>query len=128
MFELELIPPAEIEVIPPRFELHPKEKFAGFEPPPQTIPPSFGHAREWLEASKTGKPTTTGFDYSGPLAETVLLGNVAYRAGEKLQWDAKNLKATNCPEADQFLRREYRSGWELDKRAIPTEAPTEQTG
>ena len=80
---------------------------------PQTIPPSIGHAREWLEACKTGGSTTCGFGYSGPLTETVLLGNVAYRAGEKFQWDAKNLKATNCPEADHFIHREYRSGWAL---------------
>jgi hypothetical protein len=43
----------------------------------------------------------------------VLLGNVAYRTGQKLQWDAKNLKATNCSEADRFIRREYRKGWTL---------------
>lgn len=103
----------EIEVVPPRFELHPKEKFADFQPPPQTIPRSIGHAREWLVACKTGSPTTTNFDYSGPLTETVLLGNVAYRTGEKLHWDAENLKATNCPKADQFIRREYRQGWTL---------------
>ena len=104
---------SEIEVIPPRFELHPKKKFADSQPPPRTIPRSIGHAREWLEACKTGRPTTTDFDYSGPLTETVLLGNVAYRVGEKLQWNAENLKATNCPEADRFIRRTYRKGWTL---------------
>ncbi len=103
----------EIEVVPPRFELHPKEKFADFEPPLQTIPRSIGHANEWLMACRTGKPTTCSFDYSGPLTETVLLGNVAYRTGEKLHWDASNLEATNCPEADQFIHREYRKGWTL---------------
>ncbi|MBC8868218.1 MAG: gfo/Idh/MocA family oxidoreductase, partial [Planctomycetes bacterium] len=56
---------------------------------------------------------TCGFDYSGPLTETVLLGNVAYRAGKKLLWDAENAKATNCPDADQFIRHEYRRGWTL---------------
>ena len=43
----------------------------------------------------------------------MLLGNVAYRVGKKLQWDAENLKAVNCPEADKYLRREYRKGWTL---------------
>jgi hypothetical protein len=104
---------AEIEVLPIRHELHPKEKFADFEPPPQTIPRSIGHYREWIVACMTGSPTTTSFDYSGPLTETVLLGNVAYRTGQKLQWDAESLKATNCPAADQFIRREYRKGWTL---------------
>jgi predicted dehydrogenase len=103
----------QIEVVPPRFELHPKEKFADFQPPPQTIPRSIGHANEWLLACRTGEPTTCGFDYAGPLTEAVLLGNVAYRTGQRLQWDPENLKATTCPEADQFLRREYRKGWKL---------------
>ncbi len=43
----------------------------------------------------------------------MLLGNVAYRVGQKIEWDAANLKATNCPEAEKYLRREYRKGWTL---------------
>jgi len=101
----------QLEVVPPRFEMHPKGEFTDFRAPPQTIPRSIGHANEWIAACKTGKPTTCNFDYSGPLAETVLLGNVAYRVGEKLQWDPVNLKAVNCPGADRFIRREYREGW-----------------
>ena len=103
----------QLEVIPPRFKLLPLEKFAGFQPPPQTIPRSIGHHQEWIMACKTGKPTTCNFDYSGPLTETVLLGDVAYWVGEKLEWDSEKLKATNCPEADRFIRREYRKGWTL---------------
>ncbi len=84
------------------------------ETPPQTIPPSIGHHQEWIQACKTRGATTCNFDYSGALAEAVLLGNVSYRAGgKKLEWDAQQLKATNCPEADAFLRREYRAGWTL---------------
>ena len=64
-------------------------------------------------ACKTGSPTTCNFDYSGALAEAVLLGNVAYRSGKKLEWDAENLKATDCPEADRYIRLEYRQGWTL---------------
>ncbi len=96
-----------------RHELHPKAKFADYVPPPKTIPPSPGHAEEWLLACKTGGPTGCHFDYAGPLTETVLLGTVAYRTGRKLRWDPVNLKATNCPEADRFLRRPYRAGWTL---------------
>ena len=66
-----------------------------------------------IRACKTGAPTTCNFDYSGVLAETVLLGNVSYRAGERLQWDAAKLTAPNCPAADRFIRREYRQGWTL---------------
>jgi len=103
----------QIEVIPPRFELYPKKKFKDFKLPAKTIPRSRGHAKEWITACKTGKATSCGFDYAGPLSETVLLGNVAYRVGEKLQWDPVKLKAVNCPEADKFIRREYRKGWAL---------------
>ena len=103
----------QIEIVPPRFELYPKKKFADYTPPPRTIPRTIGHYREWIMACKSGGGTTTSFDYTGPLTETVLLGTVAYRAGKKLHWDAENLKATNCPEADQYIRREYRKGWSL---------------
>ena len=58
-------------------------------------------------------PTTCNFQYAGALTETVLLGNVAHRSGKKFDGDAANLKAHNCPEADAFLRREYRKGWNL---------------
>jgi predicted dehydrogenase len=79
-----------------------------------TIPGSIGHHQEWLAAIRTGSQTTCHFDYSGALAEAVLLGNVSYRAGRKrLEWDAEALRATNCPEADAFIRREYREGWTL---------------
>ena len=76
-------------------------------------PHSLGHHKEWIEACKTGGPTTCNFQYAGALTETVLLGNVAHRSGKKFDWDAANLKARNCPEADAFLKREYRKGWEL---------------
>jgi len=95
------------------YRLFPQQKFANFQPPPATIPPSIGHHAEWLKACKDGSPTTCNFDYSGPLTETVLLGNVAYRVGESLEWDAQNLRATNCKAADRFIRKAYRPGWEV---------------
>ncbi|HXG24951.1 MAG TPA: Gfo/Idh/MocA family oxidoreductase [Chthonomonadales bacterium] len=94
-----------------RHMLLPEKEFVGFEPPKPFIPESIGHYNEWIEACKTGGTTTCNFDYSGALTEAVLLGNVAYRTGQKLEWDAQNLKATNCPEADRLLRREWRKGW-----------------
>ena len=95
------------------YRFFPTEKFADFEPPEPTIPRSIGHHAEWIKACKDGSPTTCNFDYSGALTEAVLLGNVAYRTGEKLQWDAAHLRAADCPAADQYLRKEYRPGWEL---------------
>jgi hypothetical protein len=95
------------------WKLLPESKFADFEPPEPTIPESTGHHKEWITACKTGSPTTCNFDYGGALTEMVLLGNVAYRTGKKLQWDPASLKATNCPEADRFIKEEYREGWTL---------------
>ncbi|MCA9016116.1 MAG: gfo/Idh/MocA family oxidoreductase, partial [Planctomycetaceae bacterium] len=96
-----------------RYRLFPADKYAGFEPPAQTIPKSIGHHQEWIKACKDGSPTTCNFDYSGALTETVLLGNVAYRTGASLEWDAAALKATNCAAADAFISKEYRDGWEI---------------
>ena len=99
------------------YKLFPKEKFANFEAPPKTIPDSIGHHAEWIKACKDGSPTTCNFDYSGALTESVLLGNVAFRTGKKLEWDAANLKATNCPEAEKYIRKSYREGWEVEALA-----------
>ena len=96
-----------------RRKLLPEDKFAGFKAPDPTIPTSIGHHQEWIAACKTGSPTTCNFDYSGSLSEAVLLGAVAYRLGQKLQWDGKALKATNCPAADALIRGTYREGWTL---------------
>lgn len=93
--------------------LLPETNFAGFTPPKPFIPDSIGHHREWTEACKRGGPTTCAFDYSGPLTETVLLGNVAHRTGRELVWDPAQLRATNCPEADEFIRFQGRAGWRL---------------
>jgi len=96
-----------------RHMLLPEKDFAGFVPPPHSIPDSIGHHAEWIRACKTGQPTTCSFDYSGPLTEAVLLGNVAYRTGKKIEWDSKHLRATGCPEANAFIRHTYRRGWKI---------------
>lgn len=88
-----------------------------YEPPRKPkdlIPASLGHHAEWIHACKTGAPTLCNFDYSGAMIEQNLLALVAYRVGKKLEWDAENLKATNCPEADQYIRKTYRKGWVLN--------------
>jgi predicted dehydrogenase len=95
------------------YKFFPSEEFKGYKPPEQTIEKSIGHHAEWIKACKDGSPTTCNFDYSGALTESVLLGNVAYRTGKALEWDAKALKATNCEEADKYIRKVYRSGWEV---------------
>lgn len=96
-----------------RHVLRPEDRFVGFKAPDPTLPPSIGHQKEWLVACKTGGPTTCNFDYSGALTEAVLLGAVSYRTGKKIEWDAQNLKATNCPAADSFIHKQYREGWTI---------------
>lgn len=96
-----------------RHMLLPEDEFKDFTRPEQFIPNSPGHHQEWLDAIRTGSPTGSPFSYAGPLTEANHLGNVAYRAGKKLEWDAAAMKATNCPEADQFLGRTPRAGWSL---------------
>ncbi len=95
------------------YRLFPEEKFIDFKPPKPTIPASVGHHREWIDAIKSGGTTTCNFDYSGALSEAVLLGTVAYRSGETIDWDAKNFKAKNAPAAQKLLHKEYRKGWSL---------------
>jgi predicted dehydrogenase len=82
--------------------------------PEDLIPPSPGHHEEWLIACKTGKPTLCNFDYSGALIESNMLALVAYRVGKKLDYDVKNMRVTNCPEADQYIHKTYRKGWVLN--------------
>lgn len=93
--------------------LLPEKDFAGFKPPKPTIPESIGHHAEWIHAIKNKGQTTCNFEYGALLTETGLLGNVAYRAGRKIEWDAKNMRAKNCPEADQYIQHLYRSGWKI---------------
>jgi predicted dehydrogenase len=94
--------------------LLPKEKFKDFKAPPQSIPNSPGFHKEWIIAAKGGKtPATCNFDYSGPMAETVLLANVAYRSGGGFDWDSKNLKTVGNDKAQALIREEFRKGWEI---------------
>lgn len=104
--------------------LLPAKKFAEYKAPAPTIPSSPGHHKEWMDAckgkTKIGQPggPQCHFGYSAILTEAVLLGNVAYRSGKTIYWDAKSLRATNAPEADKFIRKEYRKGWDLVRNAI----------
>lgn len=96
-----------------RFILLPKERFADYKGPEESIPRSPGHHREWLNACKGGPAAMSNFDYASRLTETVLLGNLAVRTGKRIEWDAKNMRVTNYPDANQYVRREYRKGWSL---------------
>jgi predicted dehydrogenase len=95
------------------FKLLPGERFEGLRGPEETIPRSPGHHEEWIRACKGGAAALADFDYAGRMTEAVLLGNVAIRAAERIEWDAESMKVTNSPKATRFVRREYRSGWTL---------------
>jgi len=97
--------------------------------------PEYGHQHKWVDACKAGfdspehRALTSSFDYAGPLTETVLMGNLAIRSymlrrehsegkmeyygRKKLLWDSENMKITNLEEANQFVTRTYRKGWEV---------------
>jgi predicted dehydrogenase len=93
------------------WKLLPDEKFKGVKAP-KTFEDSPGFHKEWFDAIRGGKPATCHFDYSGPMTETVLLANVAYRAGG-FEWDSANLVCKGNPKAQNLLRRTYRKGWEV---------------
>ncbi|MGB1889104.1 MAG: Gfo/Idh/MocA family protein, partial [Akkermansiaceae bacterium] len=94
--------------------LSPSSNFKDYQRPQQSIEPSAGHYNEWLRACRGEGETLCNFDYSGSLIEHNLLGNVAHRAGQTLEWDAKNFKITNDEAANKLLTKEYRKGWEIN--------------
>ena len=93
--------------------LLPRERHRSYDRPAKTLPRVPGHHADWLRACKGGPPASGQFGYGARLTEFMLLGNVALRTGKRLSWDAPGMRATNAPEADQYLRQPYRSGWEL---------------
>lgn len=92
----------------------PESKMKEAKLPPKTLPRVVGsHEQDWVRACKTGTKAGADFSYSGPLTETCLLGNIAKRMDARILWDAANLKVTNLPEANRYVRTEYRKGWTL---------------
>ncbi len=96
-----------------RPRLIPTSRMDSYDQPPQTLPRSIGHDREWIEACKGGAAPGANFEFAGNVTEGLLLGNVAVRAGETLEWDSSNMKVTNGAAANQYIRREYRGNWKL---------------
>lgn len=94
-----------------RHQLHPQEQFQQ-RPEVQRLPNSPGFYKEWTVACKGGPAASCHFDYTGPMSETVLLGNLAYRVGESLRWDAANMDAGNAAAA-AMIRPQFRKGWEM---------------
>ncbi len=95
-----------------KLKLYPEAKFADFEKPAASIPPSPGFYQEWITACQGGQPATCDFAYSGPRAEAALLGNLAYRSQQDFDWDSKNLQ-TSSNEANRWIKTPYKKGWEI---------------
>jgi predicted dehydrogenase len=100
--------------------LIPESRMKDYPAPPKTIKRSPGHHQEWIDAIRGGEKPGSNFEFAGPLAETVLMGNIALRASlreelthKRLLWDSASFQFSNCAEANTFLRREYRKGWTL---------------
>ena len=98
--------------------LIPESKMQSYTVPEPSIPriPEgiSGHEMDWVRACKENKPASSNFDYSGPLSEMVLMGNLAVRFPYKrLLWDGLNMQITNDEAANAYVKREYREGWSL---------------
>jgi len=98
--------------------LIPESRMQQYKRPAKTLPRIPGgkgaHEKDWARACKGGAPACSNFDYSGPLTESVVMGDLAIRyPAMKLKWDGQNMKVTNFPEANQHVSREYRQGFSL---------------
>ena len=92
----------------------PDSALEDFKAPEPSLPRVANEDVEWVEACKGGAPALSRFEKSGPFTETVLLGNLAIRLGEPVEWDGPAMKAVGCPRADRYIHRDYRRGWKLD--------------
>jgi len=94
--------------------LIPESRMKEYKLPPKTLPRVEGsHEQDWVQACKAGKRAGADFEYSGLLTEICLLGNVAKRVDARIEWDGPNMKVTNLPEANKYIRTTYREGWTL---------------
>jgi predicted dehydrogenase len=96
--------------------LIPEAKMRAYQRPSPSLPrvPRAGHERDWIQAIRDGKKAGADFSYGGPLTEIALLGVIAIRMlGKTLEWDAREMRFTNCPEANLLVNPPYRSGWSL---------------
>ncbi len=95
--------------------LLPTWKMKYFNMPPKVLPRIEGnHEQNWAAACKGGEPACSNFDYSGPLTETVVMGNLAIKyPNRKLEWDGENMRVTNFAQANDFVQMHYREGWKI---------------
>jgi predicted dehydrogenase len=93
--------------------LLPAERWKEYVLPPQLLTRSPGHMADWIRACKGGDPSCSDFSITAPFAEWLSLAVIAWRVPGKLEWDSKNLRFTNHPEANRYVKPLMRKGWEL---------------
>jgi hypothetical protein len=94
--------------------LIPEDRMKAYKKPDKTISRvEDSHEQDWVRACKNGQPAGADFEYSGLLTEVCLLGNVAKRVDARIEWEGDNMKVTNLPEANKYIRTQYRDGWSL---------------
>lgn len=115
---MENVPDGGMLIVGTKATLGTGNKSAGsaeFDSVPKTLRRYGTMYEEWIAGIKESDPQRPScpFSYAGPLTEAYLLGNIALKLDRKIEWDAKAMRVTNCEEANQYVRREYRKGWEL---------------
>lgn len=98
---------------PKPWMLLPEAKWASYVKPAATLPRSPGNHEEWVRAARGGAPSLGHFSYSGHMTEVVVLGNIAHRAGGRIEWDGPNMRVKNVPSAQQYVSKHYRKGWDI---------------
>ena len=93
--------------------LLPVEKMRDYEFPPEFLPRSPGHYRDWIRACKGGVPACSNFSVSAPFTEWIALGAIATKMKCRLEWDAEKMKITNNSEANELLKPVVRKGWKV---------------
>lgn len=95
------------------FMLLPQKEFIDYVSPAPKLPRAPEHHIEWVRAIKGGPRAESTFAYASVLTEALLVGMLALRTGKPIEWDAKNMRAKNCPEAAAFIHPTFRQGWEI---------------
>jgi hypothetical protein len=94
-------------------QLLPAERWKDFVLPPPLLTRSPGHMLDWVRAAKGGDRSCSDFSITAPYAEWLSLIAIAFRVPGRLDWDSRNLRFTNSPEANKYVKPVFRKGWEL---------------
>jgi hypothetical protein len=93
--------------------LLPAARMKDYRVPPQLLSRSPGHYRDWIRACKGGEPACSNFSVAGPFTEWIVMACIALHFEGKLEWDSAKMKFTNRPEANRYLKPEFRKGWKF---------------